>query len=83
MDIRVMQEAAVWGAEKAELQKLLRSVQKEVSSSFATIFSDSSTLRVLKIRSYNHILTNNTNAQYLLYFYKLFDDSIKEINKWE
>jgi hypothetical protein len=47
MDIRVMQEAAVWGAEKAELQKLLRSVQEEVSSSFATIFSDSSTLRVL------------------------------------
>jgi hypothetical protein len=28
-----MQEAAVWGAEKAELHRLLRSVQKEVSSS--------------------------------------------------
>lgn len=28
-DIRVMQEAAVWDAEKAELQKLFRSVQKE------------------------------------------------------
>jgi len=47
MDIRVTQEAAVWGAEKAELHKLLRSVQKEVSISFATIFSDSSILRVL------------------------------------
>jgi len=47
MDIRVTQEAAVWGAEKAELHRLLRSVQKEVSSSFATVFSDSSTLHVL------------------------------------
>jgi hypothetical protein len=42
-----MQEAAVWDAEKAELQKLFRSVQKEVSSSFAKIFSDSSIVCVL------------------------------------
>jgi len=47
VDIRVKQEAAVWGAEKAELHTLLRSVQKEVSISFAIIFSDSSTLHVL------------------------------------
>ena len=47
MDIRITQEVAVWGAEKAELYKILISVQKEVSSSLATIFSDSSTLHVL------------------------------------
>jgi hypothetical protein len=46
-DITVMQEAALWGAEKAELHKLFRSVQKEVSSSFATIFSNYSILCVL------------------------------------
>jgi hypothetical protein len=47
MDIRVTQEAAVCGAEKAELHKLLRSVQKKVSNSFAKIFFDSSTICVL------------------------------------
>jgi hypothetical protein len=61
MDIRVMQEAAVWGAEKAELHRLLRNVQKEVSSSFTTVYFDSSTWHVLYIRSYNQILTNITD----------------------
>jgi hypothetical protein len=46
-DIKVMQEAAFWGKEKAQLYKEFKSIQEDVSSSFVTIFPDSSFLSFL------------------------------------
>jgi hypothetical protein len=45
--MKVMQEAALWSEEKAELHKQFRSIQKEVSSLLVMIFPDFSFLHSL------------------------------------